>query len=81
MGFRSPSFNQFLVSKCAWDEQVEREVFAGKRPIADLTQLLKCRDRATQDAAHQVLTAARQKRSPGTPGPKAPAQPGKKPPK
>jgi ATP-dependent protease ClpP protease subunit len=72
LGFRSVSFNQFLAARCAWDSSVERDVYAGKRPVEDLKQLAKCRDRVTQEAAHQVLLAARQQRSPNaTPKPRA----------
>ncbi|MEO8882048.1 MAG: hypothetical protein ABI377_01300, partial [Devosia sp.] len=62
LGPRSESFKQFLAAKCAWDEELEREAFAGKRPSEELKQLLKCKDRATRDAAHQVLLAVRQDR-------------------
>jgi hypothetical protein len=79
LGFRSPAFNQFLAVKCSWDDKIEREVYAGRRPIEDLKQLLKCRDRVTQDAAHQALLAARPQQSPhaaaaktGARSPKAP---------
>ena len=64
LGTRSQSFKQFLAAKCAWDDNIERETYAGKRPLEDLKQLLMCRDRATQDAARQVLLAARQEKSP-----------------
>jgi len=74
LGFRSPAFNQFLTANCSWDEQLERQAYAGKRPVEDLKQLLKCRDRATQDAARQVLLAARQLRSPSVAAPKGHAQ-------
>jgi hypothetical protein len=56
-----------LAAKCAWDDAIERDVYAGKRPVDDLKQLLKCKDHATQEAAHQVLTAAREERSPRDP--------------
>ncbi len=59
LGSRSRSFKQFLAAKCAWGEKIERDAYAGKRPIEELKQRLKCKDRATQDAAHQVLLAAR----------------------
>jgi hypothetical protein len=55
LGYRSPSFKQYLSAKCAWDDQIERDVYAGKRPLEDLKTLLKCRDRVTQDSARQVL--------------------------
>ncbi len=64
LGFRSPSFKQFLTAKCAWDETMEHNAYAGRMAVDDFKRLLKCSDRATQDAAHQVLLAARQERSP-----------------
>jgi hypothetical protein len=59
LGFRSQSFNQFLTAKCAWNDQIERETFSGKRPIDGLKQMMRCRDRATQEAARQALVLAR----------------------
>ena len=59
LGYRSPWFKQFLAAKCAWDDQIERDAYAGKRPIDDLKQMLKCRDRVTQEAAHKALLLAR----------------------
>lgn len=64
LGFKSAAFTQFLAAKCSWDDQVEREAYAGTRPFEDLKQLLKCRDRVTQEAAHQVLLAARPQKAP-----------------
>jgi hypothetical protein len=55
LGYRSQWFNQYLRAKCAWDDRIERDVYAGKRPIDDLKPMLKCRDRVTQDAARQAL--------------------------
>ncbi|MEP6547695.1 MAG: hypothetical protein ABJD53_09535, partial [Gammaproteobacteria bacterium] len=80
LGFRSPSFKNFLAAKCAWDDTIEREAYAGKRPIDDLKQLLKCKDHATLEAAHQVLLAARQVRSPreGSPREGSPNDPSSK---
>jgi hypothetical protein len=59
LGSRSQSFKHFLAAKCAWDEKIEREVYAGKRPVEELKRLLKCKDGATQRAAHQALLEAR----------------------
>ncbi len=59
LGSRSQSFKHFLAAKCAWDEKIEREVYAGKRPADELKRLLKCKDGATQRAAHQALLEAR----------------------
>jgi len=75
LGFRSQSFNQFLLARCAWDDKVEQEAYAGKRSIEDLKRLFKCRDRVTLDAAHQVLLAARQQRTPRAIGAKTRKQP------
>ena len=47
-----------LIGKCAWSDSLEREVFARKRPLEDLTQMLKCRGRVTEDAARQALALA-----------------------
>jgi hypothetical protein len=60
LGSRSQSSKHFLAAKCAWDETIEREVYAGKRPIDELKRLLKCKDGATRHAAHLALLAARQ---------------------
>jgi hypothetical protein len=59
LGLRSQSFKQFLAAKCAWDERIEREVYAGRRPAEELKRLLKCADGATRQAAHEALLAAR----------------------
>lgn len=59
LGSRSQSFKRFLAEKCAWDEKIEREVYAGKRPVDELKRLLKCKDGATRHAAHEALLAAR----------------------
>jgi hypothetical protein len=69
LGSRSQSFKHFLAAKCAWDEKIEREVYAGKRSIDELKRLLKCKEGATRHAAHQVLLAAGQRRArlPDTP--------------
>ncbi len=55
LGYRAAWFNQYLRAKCAWDDQIERDVYAGKRLIDDLKPMLKCRDRVTHDAARQAL--------------------------
>jgi hypothetical protein len=64
LGYMSPSFHQYLAAKCAWDDAVERGVYAGQRPFADLQQMLACRDRLTQEAARKVLADAVKARSP-----------------
>ena len=63
LGYRSPWFDQYLRAKCAWDSQIERDVYAGKRPIEDLKPMLICRDRVTQDAARQALMQAAREKS------------------
>ena len=63
LGYRSPWFDRYLRAKCAWDDIVEREVYAGARPVDALKPMLRCRDRATQDAARQALAAAAKERS------------------
>jgi hypothetical protein len=63
LGYRSASFERFLRSKCAWDDKIERDVYAGARPMDALKQMLKCRDRVTQEEARKVLGAAAKERS------------------
>jgi hypothetical protein len=58
LGARAQWFSQFLAAKCGWDDNIEREAYAGKRSMDDLKQMLTCRERVTQDAAHKVLLAA-----------------------
>jgi hypothetical protein len=64
LGYRSRSFNQLLLAKCAWDDTFDREFYAGKRSADEMKQMVACRDRATQTAAHQVLLLARQQKLP-----------------
>jgi hypothetical protein len=59
LGYRSSWLNQFLTAKCAWDDKIEREVYAGKRPLEELKQMLTCRARVTQEAAQKVLLRAK----------------------
>jgi hypothetical protein len=65
LGRRSPEFSRYLQKKCSWDDTVEREVFAGRRPFSDMTALLACRQRVTQGDARRALTAALAARSAG----------------
>jgi hypothetical protein len=58
LGFRSPSFLRYLKAHCAWDDAVEREALAGKRPFADLGSLQACEARVTQADARKALAAA-----------------------
>jgi hypothetical protein len=58
LGSISRSMAQILTTKCAWNDDLEREVFAGKRPFQDLTRMWKCRADATRAQAHRALLAA-----------------------
>jgi hypothetical protein len=58
LGLRSPAFERYLAVNCGWSTALEPDVLAHKRPLEDLTQVLKCRARATQDAARQALILA-----------------------
>jgi len=58
LGFRSPAYDRYLAVNCAWSDSIEQEVFARTRPLEDLTQMLKCRARVTEDAARQALALA-----------------------
>jgi hypothetical protein len=58
LGVRSPAFIRYLREKCAWDENIERDAYAGSRPLEDLKQKLKCRARVTQADAHAALIQA-----------------------
>jgi hypothetical protein len=62
LGYRSPAFARYLIKKCAWDDDVERAVYAGKRPMDELKQMMKCRSRVTQDAARQALVPVSKER-------------------
>jgi hypothetical protein len=57
LGFRSSSFVRYLKAHCGWDEAIEHEALTGKRPFADLAQLLECRTRVTQADARKALAA------------------------
>jgi hypothetical protein len=63
LGYRSPSFDKYLRTKCAWDDKLEREVYAGTKPVESLRPMLTCRDRVTQEAARKVLEAAAKART------------------
>jgi hypothetical protein len=64
LGFKSPAFQQYLKAHCAWDEDLEADVLAGKRPFTALHDATACRDHATQADARKALSAARQAGSP-----------------
>jgi hypothetical protein len=61
LGYRSRSFNQLLLAKCAWDDTFDREVYAGKRSADEMKQMVACRDRVTQEAAHKALALEKQR--------------------
>ncbi len=63
LGYRSQAFKRYLREKCAWDDNVEREAYAGNRSIDDLKKMLECRDRVTRHAAHQALILASKRKS------------------
>ena len=63
LGYRSPAFSRYLMKKCAWDDEVERATYAGKRPMDALKQMMKCRTRVTQDAARQALVLVSKERA------------------
>jgi hypothetical protein len=64
LGYRSQAFKQYLRAACDWDENLEAEVFAGKRPVEDLKDKWKCRSRVTQRDARQALALASKDREP-----------------
>jgi hypothetical protein len=65
LGARSPSFEQFLTAKCAWNGSLERDVYKGERPMEDLRQVWACRSRVTQSEARQALASALKEKSTG----------------
>jgi hypothetical protein len=58
LGYKSASFKKYLAENCAWNDSMEQEVYARKRPVEELTQMMKCRARVTQTAAHKALAQA-----------------------
>jgi hypothetical protein len=68
LGLRSPAFERYLAVNCGWSNTLEQDVLAHKRPLEDLTQVLKCRARATQDAARQALILALKEKPDGDTG-------------
>jgi len=59
LGNRSAGFVRMLTGLCRWDDALEADVYAGRRPFADFVPLLACRTRVTQNAAHKALALAR----------------------
>jgi len=58
LGITSQAFIRYLREKCAWDENIERDTYVGRRPLDDLKQKLKCRARVTRADAHEALMLA-----------------------
>lgn len=63
LGSRSRSLTQYLIAKCAWDDALEREVYAGKRPMDELSKMWKCRASITRPDAQKVLASASKERA------------------
>ncbi len=63
LGFESHAFLQYLRTRCTWEEALQENVYAGKRPFSDLAQAMACRDRAIQAEARKTLDLARKARS------------------
>jgi hypothetical protein len=61
LGYKSASFKKFLADNCAWNDSMEQEVYARKRPLEELMQMMRCRARVTQAAAHKALAQATSK--------------------
>jgi hypothetical protein len=61
LGYKSASFKRFLADNCAWSDSMEQEVYARKRPLEELMQMMKCRARVTQVAARKALAQATSK--------------------
>jgi hypothetical protein len=58
LGYKSAAFKRYLAENCAWSDSVEEKVYAHKRPLEELTQMMRCRARVTQAAAHKALAQA-----------------------
>jgi hypothetical protein len=58
LGYKSASFQQYLRTQCAWDEDFEREANGGKRSMDDMKLKWKCRDRVIQSQAREALILA-----------------------
>ena len=61
LGYKSAAFKRYLAENCAWSDSVEEKVYAHKRPLEELTQMMRCRARVTQAAAHKALAQATSK--------------------
>ena len=55
LGALSPAFKHYLADKCGWDETLERDVYAGRRPFADLKKMSECRSRQSLIDAKKAL--------------------------
>ena len=58
LGNKSPAFRSLLAQKCGWSQGLEREVYSGRRPFKDLSDMLACRQRVVAPLARQRLAAA-----------------------
>jgi hypothetical protein len=61
LGYKSASFKKYLADNCAWNDFMEQEVYARTRPLEELMQMIRCRARVTQAAAHKALAQATSK--------------------
>jgi hypothetical protein len=66
LGSRSRALREYLAAKCGWDEAMEREVFAGKRPLEELSRMWRCRASMTRPEAQKTLDLALKERSAGS---------------
>jgi hypothetical protein len=72
LGPLSPAFKHYLADKCHWDETLERDVYAGRRPFADLKNMSECRNKQSLIDAKKALVELVKVKTPGAPKPKAP---------
>jgi hypothetical protein len=71
LGPKSPSFAKYLADKCGWNDDFERAVYQGRRPVDDLKKLSACRLSTTQPEARKALTRALKDTQPAKPAPAA----------
>jgi hypothetical protein len=64
---RSPAFARYLLLHCHWNDEMEREVRVGKRPLTDMKDMWACRSRTIQSDAAAALAAALKGRPEGRP--------------
>ena len=58
LGSTSAAFHRELVARCAWDDSLERDVLAGRRPYGAALGMFQCRARLAQAEARKVLAGA-----------------------